>query len=129
MNESRMKSMGESLESNSSTQNLIDGFNVGRISSLSILNEAVGVGEPTVSWHAYDPSLDSSGDWSPLGGSGGITFADIAGKENQTGNKTIVINSALAEDLQVPIITAMQLNRTGERGRANSVVDDASAIS
>jgi len=35
----------------------------------------------------------------------------------------------LAEDLQVPIITAMQLNRTGERGRANSVVDDASAIS
>ena len=35
----------------------------------------------------------------------------------------------LAEDLQVPIITAMQLNRTGERGRAYSVVDDASAIS
>tara|TARA_B100000085_G_scaffold62127_1_gene54924 strand:+ start:2419 stop:3906 length:1488 start_codon:yes stop_codon:yes gene_type:complete len=35
----------------------------------------------------------------------------------------------LAEDLQVPIITAMQLNRSGEGGRHGSVVDDASAIS
>ena len=35
----------------------------------------------------------------------------------------------ISEELSAPIITAMQLNRTGERGRANSVVDDASAIS
>ena len=51
-----------------------------------------------------------------------INLKGVIKMENQEDKK-------LAEDLQVPIITAMQLNRTGERGRTNSVVDDASAIS
>ena len=34
----------------------------------------------------------------------------------------------LSEELECPVITAMQLNRSGERGRAQGVVDDSSAI-
>ncbi len=101
LNESRMKQMGVDLASDPNTSSLVDGYNVGRISSLSLLNEAVGVGEPRVYWHAYDAGLDSSGQWSRLGGSSGISFSDIATEEAVSGENIIVINRALADDLQV----------------------------
>jgi len=35
----------------------------------------------------------------------------------------------LAEEIQAPLITAMQMNRSGERGAGGALVDDSSAIS
>jgi len=101
LNETRMKEMGAELMRNSTTKPHIDGFNVGRLSSVSLLNEAAGLGEPSVGWQAYDAALEASGEWTPLGGAGGTTFAEIVDQENQTGQKVIVINQALADDLQI----------------------------
>jgi putative ABC transport system permease protein len=127
LNETRMRSLGDLLESDKSSKNLVDGFSVGRMRSVSVFNNASSLGEPDAAWWAMDPSLDAAGDWGLIGGESGISYSDIEAEELALGQPVFVANDVLADAIEAKqgdevSITWSIRNQLGERSQRSETL-------
>ncbi len=100
LNESRMRQLGELLEMEPESKGLFDGFSLGRTKSISVFNNETQLGEPDATWWSMDPELDEQGDWSLIGGKGGISYSDLAHEEAVLGYSIFVANQVLADSIE-----------------------------
>ncbi|MDP6010388.1 MAG: ABC transporter permease [Candidatus Poseidoniaceae archaeon] len=100
LNESRMRELGTMLEMDPDGKSLVDGFSLGRTKTISVFNNETQLGEPDATWWAVDPQLDEQGDWSLIGGKGGISYSDLAHEEAVLGYSIFVANQVLADAIE-----------------------------
>ena len=124
LNETRMRSLGDLLQNDKNSRDLIDGFSIGRMRSVSVFNNVSQLGEPDASWWAMDPDLDDSGDWGLIGGESGVSYSDLENEEEILGRPVFVANQVLADAIgakegdEVTITWSIR-DQFGERNQRN----------
>jgi len=79
-----------------------DGYMHGRQTMVSVKSTTTGLGEPSAMWLAMDAQQDIEGPWSDIGDDG-LRWRDIT-------DDSVVINRALAKELEVEVGNSIDLN-------------------
>tara|TARA_B110001452_G_scaffold166107_1_gene138631 strand:+ start:135 stop:4736 length:4602 start_codon:yes stop_codon:yes gene_type:complete len=87
------------LEGDPTIQSRVTGQQQGLIAGASIESAARSI--PTVTWLAFNGSIDASGIWPGLGGSSGTTYGAIELLNGQERPLSVVVNKVLADELSL----------------------------
>ena len=79
----------------------VEGVRGGLVTTSSVLHD--GLGEPMVEWYAFDAVQSSAGGFAPIGGGGGVRYADIPADG-------AVINSELAESIDAEVGDSLEVH-------------------
>jgi putative ABC transport system permease protein len=110
-----------------SLQSALLGQQQGIVAGVSVQGEDLSL--PSITWLAFNSTIDAEGEWPRIGGQNGVRYGDIALANTPESPLSVVVNEVLADELDLKSGSSVELGwYVTEENRRTRVTQNATVL-